>query len=99
MYIGHKVTLRGKKDYTTGERSPDRMGTVLDISRDQYGTLQHLYVMILEDDGRGYIYMSPLQEIIFHNGKKLLSEIDNPYEQMVTQTLGMMLQGAKPMEV
>lgn len=99
MYIGHKVTLRGQKDYTTGERTSDRDGTVLDVNRDQYGTLQSLYVMVIEEDDRGYVYMTPLQEVIFHNGKKLLGEIDNPYQQMMTQTLSMMLQGATPMEV
>ena len=99
MYVGHKVTMRGREDSFTGEKYPDREGMVLDVNRDQSGNINNLYVLVVEEDSRGYIYMSPLHELVFHDGPKLQKDVNNPYEQMVSQTLGLMLQSSRPMEV
>ena len=98
MYVGHKVTMRGRQSLIEENSTPDMEGTVIDVNRDQYGNLNNLYVLVVEN-GNGYIYMSPLQDLVFHNGPKLLKDINNPYEQMVSQTLGMMLQNSRSLEV
>ena len=100
MYTGHKVILQAKVDYSTKEERPEMKGVVVDVSRDQYGNLNYVYVLVIdESDGRGYVYMSPLQELVFRDGAKLLKDIKNPYDQVISQTLGMMLQNARPLEV
>jgi predicted AlkP superfamily phosphohydrolase/phosphomutase len=100
VYIGHKVTIKAKTNYSTNEEQPEMQGIVVDVSRDAYGNMNCLYVMVIDKvDGRGYVYMSPLHELVFQNGNKLLEDIKNPYEKVINQTLGMMLQSARPLEV
>lgn len=99
MYIGHKVTIRSKYSHVTEEEVEEIEGVVVDVNRDHYGNLNTLYVMSIADNGMGHVRCAPLQEIIFHDGNGVLKDIKNPYEQMINQTLGMMLSGGRPIEV
>jgi|TARA_B110000196_G_C21041682_1_gene612778 hypothetical protein len=99
MYIGHKVTIRSKLNYSTQEETEEIEGVVVDVNRDHHGSLNSLYVMSVKNNGMGYIHSAPLSDIIFHDGKKVLNDIKNPYDQMINQTLGMMLSGGRALEV
>jgi hypothetical protein len=99
MYIGHKVTIRSKYSHATEEEVEEVEGIVVDVNRDHYGNLNALYVMSVSSNGMGHVHSAPLQEIIFHDGNGVLKEIKSPYEQMINQTLGMMLSGGRPIEV
>ena len=99
MYIGHKVTIRSKYSHTTEDHTEEIDGVVVDVNRDHYGNLNTLYVMSVEDNGMGYIHSAPLSDIIFHDGNKVLKDIKNPYDQVINQTLGLMLSGGRPLEV
>ena len=54
--------------------------------------------MSVEKDGMGYIYSSPLQDIIFHDGKKVIEDIKNPYDKLISQAMGMMLSSGRVLE-
>jgi len=100
MYIGHKVTIQSKYSHATQEETEEIEGIVVDVNRDHYGNLNTLYVMSVSNNGMGYIHSAPLQDIVFHDGQKVLKDMKTPYEQMINQTLGMMLSGGRPpMEV
>tara|TARA_B100001142_G_C14045834_1_gene543871 strand:+ start:425 stop:724 length:300 start_codon:yes stop_codon:yes gene_type:complete len=98
MYIGHKVTIKRAYHEEEALNGKDIVGVVVDANRDHYGNLNTLYVMSIEKDGMGYIYSSPLQDIIFHDGKKVIEDIKNPYDKLISQAMGMMLSSGRVLE-
>ena len=99
MYIGHKVTIRSTSYTHENNESKDVVGVVVDVNRDHYGNLNTLYVMSIEKDGMGYIYSSPLHDIIFHDGKKVIEDVKkDPYDKLISQAMGMMLTSGRVLE-